>query len=88
MHKLAHGTKKVFAFVILPILVGVAFGLAASAVGMFVGQIVVFLWLRRRRADAQYEAVATQDGEEGLPKYEELEGALGGGEKEGLVEKV
>ena len=84
---MAHGIKKAFAFVVLPILIGIAFGLAASAVGMLVGQIVVFLWLRRRRSDAQYEVVATE-GEEGLPKYEEVAGAETGDEKAGLVEKV
>ena len=88
VHKLAHGTKKAFAFIILPVLIGIAFGLAASAVGMLVGQIVVFFWLRRRRNDAQYEAVETDDKEEGLPAYEELTAVEVGDEKEGLVERV
>lgn len=56
--------------------------------GMLVGQLVVFLWLRRRRNDAQYQAVETDDGEQALPKYEELEGVQVGDEKEVLVEKV
>lgn len=87
-HKLAHKCKKIFAFVILPILIGGAFGLAAAAVGMLVGQIVVSLWLRRHRNDVQYQAVETDDGEQGLPKYEELDGVQAGDEKEGLVEKI
>ena len=85
---MAHGIKKAFAFVILPILIGIAFGLAASAVGMLVGQVVVFLWLRRRRNNAQYEVVATEEGVEGLPKYEEVAAAETEDEKAGLVEKV
>ena len=36
----------------IPILIGIAFGMAASAIGMLVGQAVVFLWMRYRHNDA------------------------------------
>ncbi len=55
---------------------------------MLVGQIVVFLWLRRRRSGAAYQVVESEEQEDGLPKYEELEGAEVGDEKAGLIEKV
>ena len=37
--------------VLIPTLIGLAFGMAASAIGMLVGQFVVFLWMRHRRQD-------------------------------------
>lgn len=61
--------------VLFPILVGIAFGVTASAVGMLVGQLVVFLWVKYRRTDgeATYERVETDEKDE-LPAYEESEG--------------
>lgn len=69
------GTKRVFSFVLFPILIGIAFGVTASAVGMLVGQVVVFLWMKYRRTDgeATYERLETDDKEK-LPLYEDTEG--------------
>lgn len=60
---------------ILPVLIGIVFGIAASAIGMLVGQIIVAVWLRLRRNSSPavtYEPVASEE-KEGLPKYEDLE---------------
>ncbi|KAI4258776.1 MAG: hypothetical protein LQ352_001085 [Teloschistes flavicans] len=64
-----------FSFVILPVLVGIVFGIAASAIGMIVGQIIVAVWLRLRRKSSTtvaYAPVAMEE-KEGLPKYEDLD---------------
>ena len=57
---------------LLPVLVGVVVGMTASAIGMLVGQLVVFLWMKYRRSGRQgaYEAVQSDD-KEGLPAYED-----------------
>ena len=63
-----------FKVAFVPILIGVAFGMAASAIGMLVGQIVVFLWMRYRRNDAcpVYMALPVDIKEEVPPPYEDL----------------
>lgn len=67
-----HLARHLFTFVLLPVIVGVAVGMTASAIGMLVGQAVVFLWMRYRRSGRQgtYEAVQSEDKEDGLPSYE------------------
>lgn len=69
------GTKRVFSLILFPILVGIAFGVTASAVGMFVGQLVVLLWMKFRRTGGEvtYVRVETDDKEK-LPLYEDIEG--------------
>ena len=63
--------KHIFTFVILPVMVGVAVGITASAIGMLVGQAVVFLWMKyRRTGNTAYEVVQTDDKEDSLPAYE------------------
>ncbi|KAA8641802.1 hypothetical protein EYZ11_004962 [Aspergillus tanneri] len=42
--------SRVVRFIVIPAVLGVLAGLAASALGMLVGQIVVFLWQRFRRS--------------------------------------
>lgn len=79
LHMVLHAITRVFKHVVLPILIGVAAGMAASAVGMLVGQIVILIWMRYRRggkgAYAKVEQVEeARVSEDGLPKYEELEG--------------
>ncbi|KAL8917894.1 MAG: hypothetical protein Q9172_005649 [Xanthocarpia lactea] len=74
-HTFARATKQFFSFVLLPIIVGVGFGIAASAIGMLVGQLVVAVWLRLRRNSSRtvsYERVETEE-KEGLPSYEDLD---------------
>ncbi|KAL8681211.1 MAG: hypothetical protein Q9186_002669 [Xanthomendoza sp. 1 TL-2023] len=73
VHAFARASKHFFSFVLLPIIVGVVFGIAASAIGMLVGQLVVAVWLRLRPSrTVAYERVDTEE-KEGLPKYEDLE---------------
>ena len=62
----------------IPILIGIAFGMAASAIGMLVGQAVVFLWMRYRHNDEApaYEELPTDVKEEVPPPYEDLPAAV------------
>ena len=71
----ARASRQVFSYVLLPIFIGMVFGVAASAIGMLVGQIIVAIWLRLRRNSTKnvaYQRVETEE-KEGLPKYEDLE---------------
>ncbi|KAL9609878.1 MAG: hypothetical protein Q9167_005396 [Letrouitia subvulpina] len=76
MHSFAVGAKHILSYVVLPILFGVIFGLAASAVGMLVGHVVVLVWLKLRRGkkstQVAYHKVETEE-KEPLPKYEDLD---------------
>ena len=66
----------------VPILIGVAFGMAASALGMLVGQLVIFLWMRYRKDEhVVYEPVYT-DEKDGLPVYTDVPTAQAVSEKE------
>lgn len=90
MRKFVCSLKRAFKHVILPILIGVAAGMAASVVGILVGQVVVFFWMRYRRSSGAVYLPAGQveDGEkaeeEGLPKYEDA--MVGEGMREVEVE--
>ena len=59
-------------------MIGIAAGMAASAVGMLIGQVVVLLWVRyRSRTRGNYVVVEQVEegrvsGEEGLPMYEDV----------------
>lgn len=59
--------------VFVPILIGVAFGMAASAVGMLVGQAIVFLWMKFRgsKREARYQPLET-DEKDGPPAYHDV----------------
>lgn len=48
-HRLGHMLHQTLRFFIIPALLGVIGGLAASAVGMLVGQAIVFFWTRTYR---------------------------------------
>ncbi|KAL4913872.1 hypothetical protein BDW62DRAFT_191644 [Aspergillus aurantiobrunneus] len=50
---------RVMRFIVIPAVLGVLAGLAASAVGMLVGQCAVFMWQRYRRNDRKE---ATEEG--------------------------
>ena len=64
--------RHLFTFVILPVMVGVAVGITASAIGMLVGQAIVFIWLKVRGArKPAYEPVSGDDNKDGLPAYED-----------------
>ena len=77
-HGFAHSAlalaRRLFTFVLLPVMIGVAVGITASAVGMLLGQAVVFLWLKFRRSGSThqgvYEVVGSEDKEDGLPAYD------------------
>lgn len=48
-----HGWHRTFSrvvrFILVPAVLGVVAGLAASAIGMLAGQVIVFIWMRYRR---------------------------------------
>ena len=70
--------------VFLPVLIGIAFGMAASAIGMFVGQAVVFLWMKYRGTSrkAAYQPLDT-DEKDAPPAYQDVQqGAEALNEKE------
>ncbi|KAL1987214.1 hypothetical protein VTN96DRAFT_4546 [Rasamsonia emersonii] len=58
-----HGWHRTFSrvvrFIVVPAVLGVLAGLAASAIGMLVGQVIVFLWLRYRRCTNDSRSAAT-----------------------------
>lgn len=68
-------------FVLIPAALGVLAGLTASALGMLIGQLVVFVWLRYRRPAIERSPVQLEEGtdvekealvaDELPPKYEE-----------------
>ncbi|KAL8792466.1 MAG: hypothetical protein Q9195_004922 [Heterodermia aff. obscurata] len=77
-HGFAHSAlalaRRLFTFVLIPVMIGVAVGITASAVGMLIGQLVVLLWMKFRRSGSSqqgvYEVVESEDKEEGLPAYD------------------
>ena len=50
VHSVLAFARRMFTFVLLPVMVGVAVGITASAMGMLVGQAVVFLWMKYSRS--------------------------------------
>ncbi|KAJ5919746.1 hypothetical protein N7454_009581 [Penicillium verhagenii] len=82
----AHTFSRVVRFIVVPAILGVLAGLTASAVGMLVGQAVIFLWQRYRGTKKQEHKAAWESGnacekqglmtestEEFLPEYTEEE---------------
>lgn len=72
MGRFWHMVKDSFKHVALPIFIGIAAGMAASAVGLVIGQLAVMLWMRYRRAKQGAYVVVEQTEEAGLPNYEDL----------------
>ena len=72
---MARMLKTTVKVVFIPILIGVAFGMAASAVGMLVGQMVVYLWMKFRgtKREAAYERLDT-DEKDAPPAYQDVQG--------------
>ncbi|PLB53621.1 hypothetical protein P170DRAFT_431445 [Aspergillus steynii IBT 23096] len=67
-HHMHHGHwertfSRVVRFIVVPAILGVLAGLAASALGMLVGQVVVFLWQRYRRSGSKRSAEQGSVGE-------------------------
>lgn len=50
VHSVLAFARRIFTFVLLPVMVGVAVGMTASAMGMLVGQAVVILWMKYSRS--------------------------------------
>jgi hypothetical protein len=85
MHRFGHILHQTLRFFIIPALLGVIGGLIASAVGMLVGQSLVYLWFRFHRrgqrgnvrivevAVAEDEKDALVDAQELPPQYEDVE---------------
>jgi hypothetical protein len=85
MHRFGHILHQTLRFFIIPALLGVIGGLMASAVGMLVGQSLVYLWFRFHRrgqrgnvrivevAVAEDEKDALVDTQEPPPQYEDVE---------------
>ncbi|KXG50048.1 uncharacterized protein PGRI_060150 [Penicillium griseofulvum] len=67
-HHLYHGAfarafSRIVHFIVVPAVLGVLAGLTASAIGMLVGQAVVFLWQRYRSTTSVEPKAAWEDGE-------------------------
>ncbi|KAJ5775466.1 uncharacterized protein N7511_000477 [Penicillium nucicola] len=67
-HRPHHGAftrtfSRVVHFIVVPAVLGVLAGLTASAVGMLVGQAVVFLWQRYRGTNSSEHKAAWEQGE-------------------------
>ena len=58
----SHAFSRVFRFIVIPAILGVLAGLTASAVGMLVGQAVVFFWRRHRGTNPDVHKAAWEDG--------------------------
>ncbi|KAJ5182625.1 hypothetical protein N7492_000241 [Penicillium capsulatum] len=58
----AHTFSRVLRFIAVPAILGVLAGLTASAVGMIVGQVVIFIWRRYRGTTPQAHKAAWEDG--------------------------
>jgi hypothetical protein len=75
--------SRIVRFILVPAVLGVLAGLAASALGMLAGQIVVFLWQRRRRSTptenveqgtvSEKQGLMTQASDELPPAYSDNE---------------
>ena len=86
-HRFAH-------MILIPVLFGIAAGATASALGLLVGQIIVFVWMRYRgERKGTYQRVGEdrdqEEGEEvlekeGLPMYEDIEAVVVDEKKETL----
>lgn len=68
----------ILAQIVLPILVGVAAGMAASALGMLLGRVIVFFWIRYRRGGRKGSSAVIRHAEEAI---------LVDGEKDGLMDE-
>ena len=73
MHRFGRMLHRVIRFFVVPALLGVIGGLIASAIGMLVGQLIVYLWIRFRR-----------NGERGPVRHGEV--ILEVDEKDGLLD--
>lgn len=84
-HRVGRMIHQALRFVVIPALLGIIGGLMASAIGMLVGQFIVYLWLRFRRNHYRQtshivEVIVHDDEKDALmqedlpPQYEDVEG--------------
>lgn len=59
---LKHTVSRIFRFIVIPATLGILAGLAASALGMLIGQVVVFFWLRYRRSTNKQTTATLEQG--------------------------
>ncbi|KAF7716449.1 Uncharacterized protein PECH_003855 [Penicillium ucsense] len=55
--------RRIIHFIIIPALVGILAGVAASSIGMLIGQAVVFMWRRYRVGQPQEHKASWEQGE-------------------------
>jgi hypothetical protein len=92
-HRLGHMLHQILRFFLVPALLGVIGGLLASAVGMLVGQFIVFIWTHfhrgGRRGNIRIIEVAVQEDEKDAlvletedlpPQYTDIEAVTRGKE--------
>ena len=83
-HRLRKILRQTFRFFVIPALLGVVGGLMASAIGMLVGQAIVYTWFhfhrRGQRGNIRVVEIAVQDDEKNAliddeqpPQYEDVE---------------
>lgn len=60
---LARTSRRIVHFIIIPALVGILAGVAASAIGMLIGQAVIFVWRRYRCSSPQETRTSWEHGE-------------------------
>lgn len=88
-HRVGHMLHQTLRFFVVPALLGVIGGLLASAVGMLVGQLIVFIWTRfhrgGRRGDIRIIEVAVEEDEKDAlvletgdlpPRYTDVEAVV------------
>lgn len=76
-HRVGHMLHQMVRFFVIPAFLGIIGGLAASAIGMLVGQAIVFFWVRTYR-----------NGQRGPLRARQEEIIIVEGEKDGLLEEV
>lgn len=89
-HSFLSGVKRGFAFIVFPIVLGIAFGFIASTIGMMIGKLVVLVWtrfVRKPKAEIIYERIEA-DEKDGLPAYQDIEPADVTDDKEVVENKV
>ena len=71
-HRMGHVMLSTLKIAFMPIFIGIAFGMAASAIGMLVGQALVCLWAKYRKTEQVVYLPVDVDEKSGLPAYEDL----------------
>lgn len=67
-----HALIRTFKILVIPVTLGILGGLAASAIGMILGQLIVFLWFRYGRRGRRGPYALVQQAEEGDDDVKEV----------------